>query len=216
MNELDEELYNKSRASNIKIKKIQKKVDAQKAIVDIRKQELLNKIIDVDLVIGIDNGVTGTIGALSKDQSYYFYCETPIKTELDYTKEIQKINRIDFFKLKETVESIIYTRSNINKPLVVLERPMVNTQRFKSSCIALRAYEATLIVLEQLKLNYITIDSKQWQHYLFGKNTTLLDLKKESCNLGITLYPLFKKEMSVHGDADSILICKYIIEKVLK
>ena len=38
------------------------------------------------------------------------------------------------------------------KILVVLERPMVNPSRFKASKSALRAYEATLIILELISI----------------------------------------------------------------
>ena len=210
---LDDLEFNKNRPSNLNIKKFKKKVDADKKAQQQRDQSKRRKIENVDVVVSIDNGVTGTIGVLSKDNTIVRFYETPVKIDYDYTKELQKINRIDFLKLKELFENIIHEGKNI---LVVLERPMVNPSRFKASKSALRAYEATLIVLELLNLQYIHIDSKQWQHYLFGKNTTLLDLKGESKKLGVKLYPQYSKLITSHGDADSLLISKYIIEKVLK
>lgn len=101
---------------------------------------------------------------------------------------------------------------------------MINADRFKQSNNASRAFEATLIVLEMLKLkdNYIIIDSKKWQHYFFGKNTVLLDLKKESEKKGIEFLDQinskkYKNEIDLisnHGDADSLLICKFALEKL--
>jgi hypothetical protein len=98
---------------------------------------------------------------------------------------------------------------------------MVNPQRFNSSKIALRAFESTLIVLELLNLDYIIIDSKKWQHYFFGKNTTLIDLKVASKDEGVKFLndlsvKKYKKEIEIinnHGDADSLLICKWAFEK---
>ena len=109
------------------------------------------------------------------------------------------------------------------KPLIILERPMINVDRFKQSKNAARAFEATLIVLEMLNLenNYIIIDSKKWQHYFFGKNTILLDLKKSSKEEGIKFLSIFKNKyknlieiINSHGDADSLLISKYALEKL--
>ena len=100
---------------------------------------------------------------------------------------------------------------------------MINADRFKQSKNAARAFEATLIVLEMLNLknNYVIIDSKKWQHYFFGKNTILLDLKLESKNKAINYlnsinsqkYKNICEIMQAHGDADSFLICLFVFEK---
>ena len=106
-----------------------------------------------------------------------------------------------------------------------MERPMINSERFKQSKNAARAFEATLIVLEMLGLkdNYIIIDSKKWQHYFFGKNTMDLNLKIESQNEGIRFLNSIneKKYLKIcelirkHGDADSLLISRYALEKLV-
>lgn len=103
---------------------------------------------------------------------------------------------------------------------------MVNPQRFDASLNAVRAFEAILIIIEQLNLKYIVIDSKEWQHYFFGKDTVLLDLKLESKKYGIKTINEFKKEnknyaeyldvIESHGDADALLITKYGKEKLIK
>ena len=97
--------------------------------------------------------------------------------------------------------------------------------RFEQSISACRAFEATLIVIEELNLEYIVIDSKTWQHYFFGKNTSNIDLKFESMKKGLEILNIhFKSQenyndiantIKIHGDADSLLISQYIIEKSL-
>ena len=100
---------------------------------------------------------------------------------------------------------------------------MINADRFKQSKDAARDFESTLMVLEMLELekNYIIIDSKKWQHYFFGKNTVLIDLKEASKNKGIEYLTnlnekRYKNELNTikqHGDADSLLICRWAFEK---
>lgn len=105
--------------------------------------------------------LTSFLGTLS-------FMKTPSKVELDYTQDIKYINRIDKNLLKKWFEDNIFAANNENRfIIVVLERPMKNPTRFEQSISACRAFEATLIVLEELNLKYIVIDSKQWQHHFF-------------------------------------------------
>lgn len=60
----------------------------------------------------------------------------------------------------------------------------------------MRAFEATLIVLELLELNYIIIDSKKWQHHFFGKDTTQIDLKETSKKLSLNILERYKGKIS--------------------
>ena len=46
------------------------------------------------IYIGIDNGITGSIGIIEKN--YYRFLEIPTKKELSYTKAKQYISRISF------------------------------------------------------------------------------------------------------------------------
>ena len=85
----------------------------------------------------MDNGATGSIACIIRDKNYYDFLETPVKECLDYTQEIQKMNRIDVVELKKWFEKHIkvgkqFYKSKI-KIIVILERPMVNPQRFKQS-----------------------------------------------------------------------------------
>ena len=38
-----------------------------------------------------------------------------------------------------------------------------------------------------LQLKYLIIDSKKWQHHFFGKDTSQIDLKKESEKLSLNI-----------------------------
>ena len=223
--------------SNLNIKKRKSRNKKIKSITSSRRMSNNAKIAGANIIFGLDNGATGTISCIVKypNNDYdIFFQKTPSYTALDYQQSIQYIARIDWKKLKYWFEDILkqvkdnyYKNYNVEekdlKPLIVLERPMINADRFKQSKNAAREFEATLIVLEMLNLenNYIIIDSKKWQHYFFGKNTILLDLKKASLEKGIEFLLLFKKRYKNlieiaknHGDADSLLISKFALEKL--
>jgi hypothetical protein len=224
--------------SNLNITKRKKAVNKNKSVISSRKTANDIKCKDVNIIFGLDNGATGTISSIVQypDNSFdIFFQKTPSYNVMDYQQNIQYIARIDWKKLKNWFETILnlvkdnyYKKYKIDidlKPLVVLERPMINADRFKQSKNAARAFEATLIVLEMLNLenNYLIIDSKKWQHYFFGKNTILIDLKEASKNEGIKFLNEFNKKyknyieiIEKHGDADSLLIGKFAFEKLCK
>lgn len=177
--------------SNLKIKQYKRKNQKRNSIKSNRKKQQKEKLQNVNIIFGLDNGSSGTIACVIPVLNKIFFQKTPAKQYLDYTKEIQYISRINHIQLKEWFEKCIFFLKNVYKQdikvIVILQRPMVNPQRFKQSKSALRAYEATLIVLQLIGLDYIVIDSKQWQHYFFGKNTSQIDLKFESMKKGIEI-----------------------------
>jgi len=161
--------------------------------------------------IGIDNGVTGSIGIIRMDDAYSIESQivkTPIKTELNYTKTKKYINRIDVNKLIEIleVETKVY---NCN---ILLERPMVNPRRYAATCSALRSLEATLCVIEQLNIPYRYIDSKEWQRKLLPNGIKTNELKNASIEIGKRLYPEITKEAveNKFKDVDGLLIAHYL------
>ena len=159
--------------------------------------------------IGIDNGVSGTIGIITNDNISFF--KTPIKNVAKYTKKKAFINRVDHKKLREILIEITRNYS-IDEIIVGLERPMVNPTRFNASTSALRAFESTLVILEQLDFPYFYIDSKEWQKALLPKGIKgNSELKKASKSVGNRLFPQFKNY--VHPDRDGILIAEYIRSK---
>lgn len=152
--------------------------------------------------VGIDNGVTGSIGILTEHET--FLMSTPVKLEQSYTKKKQNISRINFKELKEIFE-------NLDTPVVAIERPMINPQRFKASISASRCLEATLNVLELLEIPHNYIDSKAWQKDLLPKGVKgNAELKKASKDIGIRMFPQHKETIEKQKDADGILIAEYL------
>lgn len=213
--------------SNLKIKE-KKTKDAK--IKSIKQDRILFKkesIKNAKLIFGLDNGSTGTISCINKESGSISFMKTPAKTELDYTQDIKYINRIDTNLLKKWfLTNLDNTPTDSGVIIVILERPMKNPTRFEQSCSAVRAFEATLIVLEELNLKYIVIDSKQWQHHFFGKNTSGIDLKLASLKKGLEVLrgtygnlpnvTEIESIMKSHGDADGFLISQYIVEQSTK
>ena len=182
--------------SNLHIKE-KKKKDSKIAAIKSERKKLRNDLIsNANLIFGLDNGSTGTISCINKVDGTISFMKTPSRVELDYTQDIKYINRIDTVELKKWFENNISLMKDDNRfIIVILERPMKNPTRFEQSISACRAFEATLIILEELNLKYIVIDSKQWQHYFFGKNTSNIDLKLESMRKGLdVLKKNFKKQ----------------------
>ena len=231
----DFKLEPKNQKSNLDIKNQKKKRKKVSSLIKKRRDDDLEKVLNSDIIFGLDNGATGTISCLipyDKNNIKIYFEKTFSHVDLDYQKDINYIARIDWEKLKDWFNKIIkkaktnyirkYNKEDI-KISVILERPMINADRFKQSKNAARAFESTLMVLEMLELekNYIIIDSKKWQHYFFGKNTVLRDLKEASKNKGIEYLTnlnekRYKNELNTikqHGDADSLLICRWAFEK---
>lgn len=156
-------------------------------------------------IIGIDNGVTGTIGIITG--KHYFFHKTPVKKVQDYTKAKKIVSRIDVVQLKEIL-------SFLPNAFAIIERPFVNPKMWKASLSAIRAYEATISFLEANEIGYETIDSKEWQKELLPtgvKGTPAL--KKASLDIGIRMFPKYKELMEKHGDADGMLIAEYARRK---
>ncbi len=150
-------------------------------------------------IIGIDNGVTGSIGGITDET--YFYWHIPVKEELNYTKTKQWLHRINGIELKKMLSSY----ENITN--VLIERPMINPGRFRATVSAIRALEATLIIIEDLKLPYRYIDSRECQKTLLPKDLKKEDLKKASLQIGKRMFP--NVDFNSFTDADGLLIAKY-------
>lgn len=214
--------------SNLKIKKRKKQKTQIKLLKEERKKNQIESLQNIDLVIGMDNGSTGTICSWIINTNQIDFKLTPSKNVLNYQKQINYIDRIDHQQIKNWIENNIKKTQNLYKReirvIIIIERPMVNPQRFQASLNAVRSFQALLVILQQLDIKYITIDSKQWQHYFFGKDTMFINLKLESLKLGIDILNKYKSSeyheminiIRNHGDADALLITKYAIEKLIK
>lgn len=162
--------------------------------------------------LGIDNGVSGSIGVIYNDQSFFF--KTPTKMEQDYTKKKKNISRIDVHELNLKINGVIDDLDwKGGKILAVIERPMVNPGRFAATTSAVRALESTLIFIEYVSafaISYQFIDSKEWQKSLLPKGLKgSAELKVASKHIGNRLFPNHTKDISKHGDADGLLIAEY-------
>ena len=153
--------------------------------------------------IGIDNGVSGSIGIIPSSGVGARLINTPTFSVFNYTKEARKITRVD------TVSLISFlSRDVLESPFAIIERPMVNPARFQATQSALRALEATLIVLEGLNIPYQFMDSKEWQKSILPRGIKGSDvLKAASLDIGKRLFPQFAKQFK--KDADGILIAEY-------
>lgn len=156
--------------------------------------------------IGIDNGTTGTIGIIDESGKVYHFDKTPTIKGQDYTKMKKNISRINSLELKQLLEMYVPGDDLIVK--VLLERPMVNPTRFQSTVTALRAFEATLVIIETLNFPYQFIDSKEWQKELLPKGIKgSEELKKASLDIGGRLFP--NNILHDHNDMDGLLIAEY-------
>lgn len=157
------------------------------------------------IIIAFDNGVTGSIAVLFPDGKSSFV-ETPVIKVRDYTKEVQHCHRIDWKELRQKLPQ--------RNAIAVIERPLVNPHAFVATKSALRALEATLIVLELLDIPYEFLDSKTWQKEflspaLIGKK----QMKKGSMKVAMSLYPNHRTKIEQHGDGDSLLMARYVMLK---
>ena len=167
------------------------------------------------IFLGIDNGVSGSIG-LIRPGGVATYVKMPTLESLSYTKAKKFINRVDW----KTLFAILGAESG--PYFCMIERPMVQAARFNATLSAIRAVEATLIVLEKLCIPYEFVDSKQWQRALLPSGIWTMekdkngrgylkafpdDLKKASFSVGKRLFP--SVNFAGFTDADGLLIAEY-------
>jgi len=162
--------------------------------------------------VGIDNGVTGSLGVIYPNGKWGFK-KTPVKKELNYTKDKANITRIDHEELYKLLSKA--KQKSEGNILILLERPMVNPKRWVATQSALRAIEATLVIIESLRLPHQYIDSKEWQKELLprklkkkkgSKETDKKDLKLASISVGKRLFPGSERKAD---DCDGILIAEH-------
>jgi len=157
----------------------------------------------------LDNGVSGSLGVIYPNGDYS-WDPTPVRKKcLDYTKTKKFITRIDVTKFKELLtEKLIDVSKELKCGVILgLERPMVNPTRFNATRSALRALEASLIVIEELNIPYQYEDSKAWQAVMLPKGIVGADeQKKASLDVGKRLFP----KGTFKTDADSLLAAEYL------
>jgi len=165
-------------------------------------------MINNTVYVAIDNGSSGTIGIIFPDNTSSFR-KTPIKVVTNYQKtKAKNITRIDYPKLVEIFTT--YSKNELKNWKVFIERPMVNPMRFEATTSALRAFECTLICLEELNISYFFVDSKLWQYELLPLGIKgAAQQKKASMDIGIRMFPQHKEVITLHKDADGLLIAEW-------
>jgi len=154
--------------------------------------------------LGIDNGVSGSIGIITSSNEV-FYFHTPTKKCLNYTKEKKWITRVGYNDLAAMLQ--IYAVSSF----ALVERPLVNPMMFTATASALRAFETTIIVLENLSIGYEVVDSKEWQKALLPQGMHKEDLKIASLDVAKRLFP--KVDFTGFKDGDGLLLAEYCRRK---
>jgi hypothetical protein len=90
-----------------------------------------------------------------------------------------------------------------------MERPLKNPKLFAASISAVRAFEITLLVVQELGFAFEIIDSRKWQKHFFPAISGKDNLKKASMQKGIELFPHLKSFILQHKDADGLLIAEW-------
>lgn len=152
--------------------------------------------------VAIDNGISGFIGIVDDTGKMKDFFHTPVFKDLQYTKVKAWVNRIDTQVLSA------YLQAYKDDCKVAIERPLVNPGRFKATASALRALEATLIVLEGNKMPYQFIDSKEWQKVMLPSGLEGPELKEASTYVCKRLFP--DAQIKKDGDGDALLIAEYL------
>lgn len=166
------------------------------------------------IYIGIDNGVTGSVGVVGENiEPVYF--PVPAFKQQSYTKKKQNITRIDTHELRHMIRQALPDVVNDYDVFAVIERPMINPGRFQASISAARALEAVLTVIEFMDYGHCYIDSKEWQRELLPAGCKQAELKQISSDIGKRLFPLLSDAIDEHKDADGILIAEYARRKGL-
>ena len=162
------------------------------------------------LIIGIDNGVTGSLAAF-RDGQLLDFRETFTKKWLKPTVSSREsyMARIDVEALSGWIKNL---KREDEEVIAILERAMTDQTRFAATISSHHAQEALMITLELLKISYMTIDSKVWQSRFLPRISGSISLKAESKRKGIKEFPQFVKVINSHGDADAIFIGKLAID----
>lgn len=160
-------------------------------------------------ILAIDNGATGSLAlvrAKGGQATLLLALPTPSRREQNYTKAVSHIRRICWRELANIISEID------DDTKIVLERPMVNPMRFAQSIVAARAFEATIIAIEDNNRSYTVVDSKEWQKGLFGpdiKGRDLLKLKAKE--MSRKLFP--DAELAPLMDGDAVCMAYYYAMK---
>lgn len=154
-----------------------------------------------------DNGTTGRIAVVDFHGFVRHFWEVPTRETLAYTKKMGKVTRVDWQALRDIYESL---KSESVHLRIFIERPCTGIT-VKTSVLAGRAFEATLIALELAGLQPTRIvDSGEWQSKMLPIGVAPGDTKFASREIGCRLFPqhaqMIMRTKSV--DADALLMAE--------
>jgi len=162
-------------------------------------------IMPRDYVIGIDNGVTGTICVLTGDGRFISWHKTPTFDYTDYSKRGRVMRRIQ----KEELALILapYVQTNMK---VFLEYPftgngdsMFNRAIFSAGW----SFGDTVDVMEKLKIGFEVLPAVRWQQVMLPDVKGRMQLKKASRDRAKMLFP--KLVLPAGEDGDAVLMSEY-------
>ena len=161
------------------------------------------------IYIGIDNGVSGSIGVMDDVGAGVEFHLVPTKEELNYQKDKKKITRLNFPAFTAWLEDLKRRCYGDVVIRAILETPFVNPGNFVATATSLRCFEATIIALEQAGISRQYITSGDWQKKLLPGVKGRPNLKKASLDVGTRMFPQFVAEIKKQKDADGLLITEY-------
>jgi hypothetical protein len=162
------------------------------------------------IYVGVDNGVSGSVAAVNATGSWSAVATTPTFSEQDYVKTKQNVTRVDTGDLHHWFQDVLVaTYGGTGMIRVFLERPMIFPGRFRATLSAIRAWEATLIVLAEFPWPRVVVDSRAWQKAMLPAGCKGPELKVASVQVGCRLFPDHSDWIKGQGDADSLLIAEF-------
>ena len=133
-----------------------------------------------------------------------------LKAPKKLVKNYKKTGNISRISWKSAVDLLNSWKSRSESVKVLLERPMTNVGRYNAVVSGARAFEATLICLEMVGLDYEVIDSRHWQKHTIPGIKGSKFLKEASANKARELFPEHSQLINKHKDGDALLMCVWM------
>lgn len=185
-------------------------------------------------ILGIDNGVTGSIALMNPKGKVVMLAKVPTYKEIKWTKpKVKKLktktkvvrDEITLIDIDALQRMLVTYTSVVSDIHCFLERPAISyaaAWSLSTSVSASMSWAYVTYVLKKLKIPRTDIDSKEWQKALIPEATGLKNkeymktlksgernklLKEASAMFAKSICPKYNSKES--GDGDSICICEY-------
>ena len=160
----------------------------------------------------VDNGATGTIGAIHENGSLSAFMPVPVYVSQDYNRSgVHRTTHVDYDVLKGMLKDL----KSQGELHLITERPLKNPRLFRATISGVRAHEILLAVARSLGLQIEeTLDSRDWQTTMCGPFEKG-ESKPASVRAGCELFPEHADDIRRHGDADGILMAEFHRRRVL-